>query len=292
MMGSLEIYMKVIYMKKLVAKVELLMTFVLIGSLTFVSFAQVEEDLSKNPQFINQAESAICRFTGRPIIAIISIEKDKISPFRDEYTVVTEQAGPFTVDEYGEVVMVRYFLHPEPNIRILTTENAKDLAERFLKVSGISLKGFTLTRTDEPPAEAEIKVYHFCWHQLVDGVKGPNWIAVAVDAQTGAIWLFHRWIERNITVPTKPNITEPEAIDLAKKSVPFEVTAVNAKLDIWYDHRVQSKNRPQLLRWVVDLDILQPHFNLKTLQDEMRDGKARVWINAITGEVYDATWTY
>jgi hypothetical protein len=94
------------------------------------------------------------------------------------------------------------------------------------------------------------KKYNFIWRQENNGILTPNYVSVAVMPNTGQIISFN---SRNIelTVPTIiPTIDEEEAINLTRKLFSFEITEVEAVLDIWVNPNIHK----DFLRWTVRVE--------------------------------------
>ena len=91
--------------------------------------------------------------------------------------------------------------------------------------------------------------YSFVWRENIDDVLTPNFVLINLNAESGKI-ISYIGINRELTVSTKPKITEEEAFKIATEQYPdIEIVKSDSYLSIEY-----TKPETQSLIWVITLE--------------------------------------
>jgi hypothetical protein len=119
------------------------------------------------------------------------------------------------------------------------------------------------------------KEYRFVWQQKIGDVTTPNFVMILINPNSGKINSYIG-INREIEVSLTPDISQNEAINIAKNQYPsIDPTVLNATLAIDY-----PKKGMQKLLWIIRIQG-------KTI-DNMTLGEMVV-VDAQTGDVYQIT---
>ncbi len=203
------------------------------------------------------------KVAGSNCMEIANIKGDKLAE-------VEEGTGKILSARLGDIA--------EEGSKNLNKDEAKQLADDFIKSQGVDLAGYVLAKDELANPDSPMKGnYIYTWSKEENGVKLPKNIEILVNKSTGRLVSFNI-IDEPVTVSLVPKISKDDAIKKASTKMNFKLSkAPTAELSVW------PYNGVQRLRWVIDFRGATP-----TDQPDVFISKSgQVIIDALTGEIIE-----
>lgn len=228
---------------------------------------EAHDDVS--PAQIEAAKMAVARFEGSPLpLTYVHLEEHG---YRD--IILRNGDYYYFVDSQNNLVVSRFSTQ---NPTSVPSPISGDIAQRMaLEFARRHYPAFDRNELepvrDQQPSSPYPGGYVFEWRQYRDGVPTPNFVKVITDGRGQAAIYSARDVA--VVAPTRPQISQQEALGIARREVAYAPTSESATLDIG-----PELTGRQMLRWTVVLTG-------PPATPAGREQRSEVVVDATTGEV-------